>query len=48
MKIYYIDGGVLDCHTLAFSGEGNVLYADDIYEVDCDEILRITDDEEEA
>ena len=42
MKIYYLDGGVLDCVSVTFCGD--TLIADDIYNVPISEIDRIEED----
>ena len=44
MKIYYNDGGVLDCKELRISSP-DLLIADGIYYVSTDEIYAISDDD---
>ncbi|MBO5970754.1 MAG: hypothetical protein J6S14_19950 [Clostridia bacterium] len=46
MKIYYNDGGVLECEELQISSP-DLLIADGIYYVRTDEIYMIRDDSED-
>lgn len=46
MKVYYNDGGVLDCVSLRISSP-ELLIADDIYYIRMDEIYLIEDDTED-
>ena len=46
MKIYYNDGGVLNCTELTISAP-DLLIADDLYYIHTDEIYAIREDESE-
>lgn len=46
MKIYYNDGGVLECEELRISAP-DLLIADELYYVRTDEIYMIRDDSED-
>ena len=44
MKVIYKDGGILDCSIVEINDDGG-MYADDMYIIEPEEILRIQDDD---